>query len=374
MKINIAASHRFHLLDLARELESLGHEVRFYSYVPTKRAIQYGLKKKNSYSLFWLMIPFLALYKISKGADWTVKLKDNVLDFWLSYFMKPCDVYIALGTIYKNSLISTKKKHNAITILEWGSKHIIEQQLKLAGIPGLKPQDPYFINRSLDGYKLADYIAIPSDHVKQSFIQHGISINKLIQNPYGVELSQFYPTEIGTENIYDVIMVGGWSYVKGCDLLIDCFKQSSFTFLHVGSIGNIDFPLDIKNMTHIDSVDQKELINYYSKAKVFILPSRAEGLAMVQAQAIACGLPIVCSKDTGGRDLRNLLTDKKWIIELENTSKESILKAINEALELAKTQVGLRDYAKADIDHLTWKAYGKRYNEELKRIIDVREN
>ena len=374
MKINIAASHRFHLLDLARELEKHGHEVRFYSYVPTKRAMKYGLKKKNSYSLFWLMIPFLALFKISKGADWSVKLKDKVLDFWLSHFMKPCDVYIALGTIYKSSLINAKKKHNAITILEWGSKHIIEQQRKLSDIPGLKPQDPYFINRSLDGYKLADYIAIPADHVKQSFIAQGISTEKLIQNPYGVDLSDFYPTEISLEKPYDVIMVGGWSYVKGSDLLIEFFKQSSFTFLHVGSISNMEFPNNLKNMTHIDSVDQKELINYYAKAKVFILPSRAEGLAMVQAQAIACGLPLVCSKDTGGRDLKNLLIDKKWIIELENTSIESILKALNEALELAKTQIGFRNYAKADIENLTWKAYGERYNEGLKRIIDVREN
>lgn len=29
MRINIAASHRFHLLDLARELAALGHDVRF---------------------------------------------------------------------------------------------------------------------------------------------------------------------------------------------------------------------------------------------------------------------------------------------------------------------------------------------------------
>ena len=48
MKITIAASHRFHLLDLARELASLGHEVRFYSYVPTKRAMKFGLKKETN--------------------------------------------------------------------------------------------------------------------------------------------------------------------------------------------------------------------------------------------------------------------------------------------------------------------------------------
>lgn len=52
MRINIAASHRFHLLDLARELEYQGHDVCFYSYVPTKRAMMYGLKKKILYHFF----------------------------------------------------------------------------------------------------------------------------------------------------------------------------------------------------------------------------------------------------------------------------------------------------------------------------------
>ena len=231
MKINIAASHRFHLLDLARELEKLGHEVRFYSYVPTKRAIKFGLKKECSFSLFYLMLPFLAMVKLSKGSDWSVKMINRTLDLYLSLFMKPCDVYIALGTVYKSSLLSAKKRFGAITILEWGSKHIEEQQRILSKISGLKQQDSYFIKRSLDGYFLADFIAIASDHVKQSFIDKEIDEHKLIQNPYGVDLSMFSPTNLVKEKPFDVIMVGGWSYRKGCDLLIHFFRENDLKFL-----------------------------------------------------------------------------------------------------------------------------------------------
>lgn len=369
MKINIAASHRFHLLDLARELEALGHEVRFYSYVPTKRALQYGLKKESSFSLLFIMLPFLGLVKLSKKASWSLKLINWALDSYLTFFMKPCDVYIALGTVYKNSLVSAKKKFNAVTILEWGSKHIEEQQRILSLIPKVVQQDKYFINRSLAGYKLADYIAIASDHVKQSFIERGVSEGKLIQNPYGVDLSMFSPTELSSEKNYDVIMVGGWSYRKGCDLLIEYFKDNELTFLHVGPIVDLSFP-DRDNMKHIDSVDQKKLIDYYKKAKIFVLVSREEGLAMVQSQALVCGLPIVCTKDTGGRDLRNILEDKKWIIELEDFSVSSLKISIQSALALSETQSGLRSYSKNTIDCLNWKAYGKRYSDNLKRILE----
>jgi starch synthase len=151
MKIVIAASHRFHLLDLAKELAALGHDVKFYSYVPTKRAINYGLKKESSYSLYYLMLPFLALWKLSKGADWSVKLKDVLLDTYMTLFMPKCDVYIALGAIYQKSFVAAKTKYNAITILEWGSKHIIEEENAIATHSSAKRQNPYFIERSLKG-------------------------------------------------------------------------------------------------------------------------------------------------------------------------------------------------------------------------------
>ena len=369
MRINIAASHRFHLLDLARELEVLGHEVRFYSYVPTKRAMKYGLKKESSFSLFFLMIPFLMLVKVSKRSVWSVKLINSALDTYMSIFMKPCDVYIALGTVYKKSFVSAKKKFNAVTILEWGSKHAEEQSRILDQISCIPKQNRDFINRSLEGYVLADYIAISSSHVHESFIKHGISKEKLLQNPYGVDLTMFNATKLSEDNNYDVIMVGGWRYEKGCDLLIEYFKNSDLTFLHVGSIVNLDFP-NVDNMTHVDSVDQKQLINYYKQARIFALPSRAEGLAMVQAQALMCGLPIVCSKDTGGRDLADFLEDKKWIIEMEDFTIVSLHKSIQEALALSKTQIGLRSYAKNVESSLEWKAYAVRYNEMLKKILN----
>jgi glycosyltransferase involved in cell wall biosynthesis len=278
--------------------------------------------------------------------------------------MKPCDVYIALGAIYKKSFISAKRKYKATTILEWGSKHIIDQQVAITKNTSVKKQKKYFIDRSLIGYQIADYISIPSSHVKDSFIINGIESSKLLVNPYGVDLTMFPPTKLDENIVYDVVMVGNWSYTKGCDLLIEFFKNHNYTFLHVGSIKNLHFP-NIKNMTHIDHVDQAELKNYYSKARVFVLPSRTEGLALVQCQALACGLPIVCSKDTGGRDLRELLQNKEWIIEMDDFSIKALKESIEKALKLTETQKGIRDYAGKAIENLTWNAYGVRYDNIL---------
>jgi glycosyltransferase involved in cell wall biosynthesis len=370
MKINIASCHRFHLLDLAIELEKCGHDVTFYSYVPKKRTIKFGLSKRASYSLFIPCLPFLAVIKLSGSKFWSLRIMHIFLDNIVSLFMKPCDVFIGLGTVYKYSFLKAKRKYAAKVILEWGSKHIEVQQRILNKIDGINIQPHVFTTRSLFGYDIADYIAIPSDHVKLSFIENGILETKLFQNMYGVDVSMFKPTKLAESDVYDVIMVGSWSYRKGCDLLIDFFKSSKLRFLHVGAIVDLPFP-SVDNMTHVEPVEQSQLLAYYSKARVFVLPSREEGLAMVQIQALVCGLPIVCTKDTGGRDLRVFLENKEWVIEMKEFGINYLNAAIIEALELAKMQPPNieRNYL-GDIENgFTWQSYGQRYDNFLRNHL-----
>jgi glycosyltransferase involved in cell wall biosynthesis len=103
---------------------------------------------------------------------------------------------------------------------------------------------------------------------------------------------------------------------------------------------------------------------YYNKAKIFILPSREEGLAMVQAQAISCGLPIICSKNSGGEDLKKYLNKKDQVIVMSEISVNELMNCIKLGLD------NINDISNIDSikENLTWEAYGKRYSEFLKQI------
>lgn len=363
MIINVASSHRFHLLDLARELARQGNDVRFYSYVPAKRCEEYGLPKGCAKSFTWLVLLFFGVQKLIGERAWLTRLRNYLIDWYVSKTMLPCDVFIGLGSVYLSSFKKAKEKYGAKTILEWGSKHVIEQN-RVFGILDKYPKKD--LNRELTQYKIADYIAIAADHVKQSFLIHGVPENKLFVNPYGVALEQFHPTELNGD--YDIIYVGGWRYRKGSDKLIELCKRYGYKLLHVGAIVNLPFPTE-GNFTHIDPVDQRQLVKYYAQAKVFVIPSLSEGLAMVQAQAIVCGLPLVCSKDTGGRDLKQFLAHPEYIIEMPDLSIETMHKCVEKALALAGKQLGVRNYAGDISKSLTWEAYGKRYNDFLKSLF-----
>lgn len=370
MIVNIISTHRYHLLDIARELSFRGYDVRFYSCLPKKRCESYGLPKEKSRSFLFLVGVFFLLEKFGRNnPQWQFKLirkRNCIIDWYVSHTMRRCDVLIALGCIYTKSILKAKNEWGAKTILEWGSKHIIEQ-LKNFNKMNIYPQVQ--LANDLNEYQIVDYISIPATHVKESFLKHGISETKLLVNPYGVNLDEFHPTKCSME--FDLIAVGGWRYEKGSDLLVEVCRKYGYKLLHVGGLVNMEFP-DAENLTHYESVKQSELINFYERAKVFVLPSRSEGLSLVQAQAIACGLPVVCSSETGGIDLRNQITDKKWIIEIQTLDVEGLHLAIEQALSLANSQDGIRSYVGSEVCNLSWEAYGKRYSENLINIVRQR--
>lgn len=365
IKINIASPGRFHVMDLARELDKCAFDVRFYSFVPDKRALYFGLRKECNASLFIWMAPFLLLSRVFP-TPFFKSLTIKVQDYLTGILMRRCDVLIAMSGNYVYTLKRAKRK-GAIVILERGSKHILEQKRILESIPSLKDTKPVpdiNVKRELEGYELADYISIASQHVMRSFIERNYPVRKLFVNPYGVDLKDFHPEKMVKE--YDVVMVGGWNYRKGVDLLVKACQELNFTLLHVGAIGDMTFPQD-DNFVHIDPVDQKRLPQYYNKGRIFVLASREEGMAMVQMQAIACGLPIVCSMHTGGKDIGELTGMKDWIFEMEDYSIEDLKRQIPRALEFEKTC----DPTKLRLNELSWKAYGKRYEQFLLNICKI---
>jgi glycosyltransferase involved in cell wall biosynthesis len=46
---------------------------------------------------------------------------------------------------------------------------------------------------------------------------------------------------------------------------------------------------------HHDGVGLKQLVEFYRRAHVFVLASREDGFGLVLAQALVCGLPVVCT-------------------------------------------------------------------------------
>ena len=372
LRIALFTSGRFHLCDLARELDALGHDVRFYSLVPPWRTRKFGLPSRcNRWLLPWVA-PWLVAARIARGTrlrHWTEQKLTEALDQTAARAVEPCDVFIGMSGMCNRVAATVRRKCGAKIWIERGSRHILSQKEILEAIPGADRVPDYAVRRELLDYELADTLVVLSRHCEQSFLDYGYPAGKLFRNPLGVKLDMFLPTPAPPADPPTIIMAGGWSLRKGCDVLVEAWRRLLNTLLvHVGPALDYTLPPD-SGFIHHDTVDQPRLREYYAQAQVFALASREEGLASVIPQALACGLRIVCTTRTGGEDLKDYIPDLAAIRVVPPDDRVALAEALRQALADARNDIGLRDRLGHGRNDLSWMASALRYSKALSERI-----
>ena len=231
IRVAIATAGRFHVLDLARELNALGYAVDFYSYVPKSRAKRFGLPRACHRSLVPFVLPALAVERFAPAVPPVIRerLLYKSLNLAITARMRNCDLFICMSGIYLEAARFAKRRFGSAIWLERGSRHILSQDEILADIPGATRPTSLTIHRELAGYELADRIVIPSAHVAESFRRDPSAFAKLFMNPYGVDLEMF-PTARPRHDFdkeFTLLFVGSWTLRKGCDLLVSAIARNS---------------------------------------------------------------------------------------------------------------------------------------------------
>lgn len=378
MRIAIVTASRFWMCDLARELDALGHTVALYSLVPPWRTRRFGVPDHCNHWLGPPLAPVYALYRVARRAGFPTLancLLYGAVDRFAARAIGACDVLIGMSQMSAASMQRARRRFGARTVLERGSRHIVSQREILESIPGCapgaKPVPDWAVRRELAEYQIADVIAVPSKHVEHSFTERGISPGKLFRNPYGVDLAMFPATPAPAgDTPPTIITVGKWSLRKGCDVLVEAWRHLAMRgvrLLHVGPLGDAPLPTD-PGFEHHDAVEQRLLTRHYAGAHVFALASREEGLALVQVQALASGLPLVATDYTGAEDLRERLEDPRAIAIAPANDVARLTAALEAQLAYAQSMSGMRDVLRSARDGLSWREYGKRYDAMLREL------
>jgi len=195
------------------------------------------------------------------------------------------------------------------TVVERGSTHILWQRDQLAQEAGLLGGGPggahaATVAAELEEYATADFIAVPTEFVVQTFVERGVPRERLLVNPYGVDLARFAPPAGNRSSSGEAIRVlhcGQVSARKGVHYLARSIQMVPGAELRcVGSLHPGIAPLlRLPRVALTGAVPGSALPAHYAWADVFALLSIEEGLAMVLAQAMASGLPVVATPNTG---------------------------------------------------------------------------
>lgn len=373
MRIAFVTSGRFWFVDLARELERLGHDTRVYSLVPPQHTARFELPSHSNRWLGWYAAPAYALSRtLQSGRTGRAasQLLLTTIDHAAALRLEPCDVIVGMSGIALHVLEVARRRYGATVFLERASRHILSQREILRGIPGAPsvPVPDHAVKRELAGYALADVVTVPSMQVAESFLERGFPRERLFLNNFGVNVDIFQNTPVPAQP-RTIITVGAWSLRKGCDVLTAACRSLQGTqgvrLLHVGPI--LDAPVPSEPwFEHVDPVPQNELPRFYAQAHVFALASREEGLALVQVQALACGLPIVCTSRTGGADLKQYCAAPEQIDVVPADNVDALTRALSRALD-GTPSAGTPRSLLHDREQIGWAAYAQRYEQEMLR-------
>ncbi|TSD85140.1 glycosyltransferase family 4 protein [Mycobacterium sp. KBS0706] len=149
----------------------------------------------------------------------------------------------------------------------------------------------------------ADMIVCPSDFVRQTVAESGGPVERCIVVPYGVDTRFQIPVRNRQRGPLRVLTIGAVGLRKGSPYILEAARQmrGQAVFRMVGS-GAIPpaARAGLEGIVELTGpIPRLEIIAQYAWADVFLLPSLCEGSATVTYEALAAGLPVVTTPNSG---------------------------------------------------------------------------
>ena len=220
--------------------------------------------------------------------------------------------------------------------------------------------------RDREIWEAADILICGSDYVKQKVVSCGGKEDKCRVVPYGIEYEKFNKT-VNHEKSYKlrVLTVGTVSLRKGAPYILEVARKlgNYADFKMVGSVKVEEFGRkQLEEAIDVTGpVPRSEINKYYEWADVFLLPSLNEGSAAVTYEALASGLPVICTPNTGSvvRDgIDGYVVEPRDIDAIEEKlmqlySSNKLLKEMSENAKQRVMEFSPRHYGKRLIQEIT---------------------
>jgi len=381
MNVFISAPGGQEHFHLARSLYREGYLRKILTSKPLFTLKNHGLPEGKIFSIPVRYIIYLRnkIPILSKFLphSFAAKLFDKIV----AKYLGNADIFIG----FPNWMLASAKrakKQGIVVIAEGSSTHILNregilaQEYKKFNVP-FEPVDPVEKERQCEEYEIADYIFIPSEFVRRSFIKYGISESKLIKVPYGAD-DKFFNKSFKPQKHNHFRIVSTIGIRKGNPYLLEAVKKLKSERLEDIQLHLIGpFREDIRQIIEkyrdivnfIGSIPHSSLLDYFNNADVFVQPSIEEGMSIMVLEAMASGLPVIVTPNTGTAEVIDNGIDGLVIPPFDWQNIYDNIKLLYENPE-KKREIGYMARKKAL--NFTWEKYGERCIKEYKKILQKR--
>jgi glycosyltransferase involved in cell wall biosynthesis len=224
------------------------------------------------------------------------------------------------------------------------------------------PDDPpEKLVRKTDELALADVVVCPSEFVLDSLPPAVRARKQCVLSPFGSPPASPLPRREEHGKLR-VLFAGSMTQRKG---LADVFaamkilRRKDVELLVMGSpVAPMDFyRAEYADFTHEPPRAHAAVLALFATCDLLVLPSIVEGRALVQQEALSCGLPLIVTRNAGGADLIDEgATGFLVPIRAPEAIAEKIAWFAGHRAELPQ----MREAARAKAAQYTWAAYAQR--------------
>lgn len=307
----------------------------------------------------------------------------NIQDFWLSAanhiygkmsmkYIHNADVFHVRSGSGRGGAIQKAKELGMKVVVDHSIAHphfmeiSLSDEFKRNGTFFNLSEKTRFWKDVLDDCHEADVIVVNSYFVQRTFVENGFPSEKVAVAYLGVRedfwgLKQNYQMH---ENKFKVLFTGGFGFRKGAEYILKAMQalESMGINTELIVVGNYNEALQllnkypVKGIRLIGFIPQDDLKEYLSTSDVYLFPSLCEGCASSGMEAMASGLPVIATEESGlpiSDGQNGLLVPSKDV------------QAITEALLTLMKDEGLRKSLGQNAAHLikeqfSWEMYAKK--------------
>ena len=381
MKVSIGVYGRFHAFNLAAQLQEQNALSKLITSYPVSQAVKFGVSSDLVLGFPSYEVLKRLNLRISKAIGRRFDFHSQIKGHFSRRVAGSIDDDVDVVNVWSGvarPAIERAREIGAVFVLERGSAHpeftanILEGEFWEMGFPEYRSRER---SNDMSEYHLADFISVPSSFARRTFLESGYDSEKLITVPYGVDLEEF-PNLAKTSSRFRLIHVGAISFQKGVHRLIKVFHDLNLPNAELCLVGSVS-PEMTRVMKQYEGVykylgvmPQSRLYEIYNECDVFCLNSIQDGFGMVILQAMACGLPLICSENTGGPDV---IDEEDCGIIVPARSDDALKDAITRLYYNRKLRknMGVRAYEKA-VAKYTWEQYGQRVLNSFGKVVDAK--
>jgi glycosyltransferase involved in cell wall biosynthesis len=222
------------------------------------------------------------------------------------------DDFGGANALYVHPCVSTDavreaKRRGMFVVLEAIShpfnKLVEKAEYERFGLPGPEPEAE--LRENIEFFKaeaeLADLVLAASPYVREGLVELGLDPARIAVVPYGLDSAFFDATPEPVTG--RVLYVGNIGYLKGVPHLAEAarrLKTQGFAG-EIRAVGPHDGKLihrpEFMGPNYVGQVPRSEVKHEFLGADLFAFPTLSDGFGVVLLEAMAAGLPVVCTRN-----------------------------------------------------------------------------